>query len=139
VSAGPAAAESGGTTAGASGDGKAHAHASRQAELAAIQPAEWLRLQHDLALPEGQQDIPLAKSGCSGAPYDAQTAASANTARMTRPLKVKTSYHEGKCGLGSRAAFGNRGSMGADRSCRRAAARRRSSVSSGIRTAAPGR
>jgi len=42
-------------------------------------------------LPEGQHDIPRASSGCSGAPYDAQNAANASTARMTRPLK--RDYH----------------------------------------------
>jgi hypothetical protein len=44
-------------------------------------------LQQAADLPEGQQDMPRANSGCSGAPYDAQNAASAKTARMTRPLK----------------------------------------------------
>ena len=68
-------------------DGNAQAQVPWQLAFPATQPGEWLRLQQDADLPEGQQDMPRANSGWSGAPYDAQNAARANTARMTRPLK----------------------------------------------------
>jgi hypothetical protein len=45
-------------------------------------------LQHAEAFPVGQHDIAPANSGWSGAPKDAQNAASANTAIMNRPLKA---------------------------------------------------
>ena len=55
--------------------------------LPATQPVEWFRLQQEVELWELQHVIPGANSGCRGAAYDAQNAVSANTARMTRPLK----------------------------------------------------
>jgi hypothetical protein len=45
-------------------------------------------LQHAAALPVGQHDIAAANSGWSGAPNDAQNAASTNTAMVNRPLKA---------------------------------------------------
>src|ERR1051325_1044836 len=73
--------------AGVSEDGNAQAHVPWQLVFPATQPAAWLRLQQAADLPEGQHDMPRANSGWSGAPYDAQNVARANTARMTRPLK----------------------------------------------------
>jgi hypothetical protein len=67
--------------------GNAQAQVPPQLVFPAIHPVECDRLQQDADLLEGQQDIARANRGCSGAPYDAQNAVSAKTAKMTRPLK----------------------------------------------------
>jgi hypothetical protein len=74
-------------------DGEAQAHCPAQEDFVAVQPGPCVRLQHDFAFPEPQQDIPRANSCSTGAPWVAKTATSASTARMTRPLKVLPSYH----------------------------------------------